>query len=341
MTQTCIFCTGNFSEDQHGKGWIQCSVCFRRAHEDCAGNSYLNECLPYVLYQFGAPVWKEITTIVLIGFICNLVITVIYFMVNWDIDNFVRIAYTQCIELFAAICFYKGLGTPHLALEVEKLRKILWPYNELGPEVLVRIQKKIKLFQKIRIILTVYSMLTSCFCIPLSGDNGEFTVFSYIQGDIVMPRIVYLAISIMMVFGKLYMTNAIISMNSLTLFTINDIASHMLLLRKKLQSISKQYGKKDENYYDESYQRNIQKILKKCIFQHAIIVKYAKILKEEIEDVLMIVTIMGVLCLAFLYLKAKMERGIRFIINVILTQVIVVLLTCSYCNSGQMLMDEV
>lgn len=34
----CIFCTGNFSADQRGEAWIQCSVCIRWAHEDCAGS---------------------------------------------------------------------------------------------------------------------------------------------------------------------------------------------------------------------------------------------------------------------------------------------------------------
>ncbi|XP_045480691.1 uncharacterized protein LOC123685140 [Harmonia axyridis] len=48
----------------------------------------------------------------------------------------------------------------------------------------------------------------------------------------------------------------------------------------------------------------------------------------------------GILCLAFLYIKAKMEHEIRFIVNCIVTQVISVIVTCSYCNSGQLLIDE-
>lgn len=35
---TCIFCTENFSDNQQGEVWVQCSICFRWAHEDCAGS---------------------------------------------------------------------------------------------------------------------------------------------------------------------------------------------------------------------------------------------------------------------------------------------------------------
>lgn len=31
----CLFCTGRFSDDQHGENWVQCVRCYRWAHEDC------------------------------------------------------------------------------------------------------------------------------------------------------------------------------------------------------------------------------------------------------------------------------------------------------------------
>ena len=33
----CLFCLGSFSSDQCGEKWIQCSRCYRWAHEECGG----------------------------------------------------------------------------------------------------------------------------------------------------------------------------------------------------------------------------------------------------------------------------------------------------------------
>ncbi|KAJ8869313.1 hypothetical protein PR048_030887 [Dryococelus australis] len=31
----CLFCGCVFSDDKHGEQWIQCTVCYRWAHEHC------------------------------------------------------------------------------------------------------------------------------------------------------------------------------------------------------------------------------------------------------------------------------------------------------------------
>ncbi|XP_045479806.1 uncharacterized protein LOC123684556 [Harmonia axyridis] len=201
-----------------------------------------------------------------------------------------------------------GLNTTDMSLKTAELNKILWPYDELGPEVLEQIKKKNKLLQTTRVIITVKILLIGVICVPLSGDNGELTVFSTIKGDMDMPIITYLALSIMTALVKLYLSYAIVCVNYLMLFVINDVTSHILLVRKKLELINELYGVEDENYYDESYQKYVNETLRNCIDQHNIILEYTKMLKVSTDDELPFVTLFGILCLASLYIKAKMNQ---------------------------------
>lgn len=160
-----------------------------------------------------------------------------------------------------------------MGYDIAELKKQLWPHDEVGPEVSEIIRKKNKRLQNTRVIMTVFSLLTVSMSIPLSGDYSEVTVIFFIKNYDEMPKMITLLFSTTMFFAKVYSMYAINNMNFLTLFTIDDIASQMLLLRKKLNSIRKLNDEKEENYYDESYQNYIDEILRSCISQHKVIIK--------------------------------------------------------------------
>ncbi|XP_045479800.1 uncharacterized protein LOC123684550 [Harmonia axyridis] len=243
--------------------------------------------------------------------------------------------------MIAAVSLFLSLN--HIAAvgyDIAELKKQLWPHDEVGPEVSEIIREKNKRLQNTRVIMTVFSLLAVGMSIPLSGDDSEFTVIFFIKNYDEMPKMITLLFSSTMFFAKLYSMYAINNMNFLTLFTIDDIASQMLLLRKKLNSIRKLNDEKEENYYDESYQNYIDEILRSCISQHKVIFKYAKMAKTRLDTALLVVTSTGILCLAFVYLQAKIGHGIRFLINCFMTQVVTVIITYTFCNSGQLLIDE-
>lgn len=150
---------------------------------------------------------------------------------------------------------------------IDFLKIDMWSYEEVGMEIFQCITENFKKLQKKRTIVTIIIMTSSLTCYPVDGDNRDFFVVAY-SIDHEKSLMIQLIIKLTIIIPTLYISYLGNCFIFSVVFVLDDLSSHLLMIREKIKSISRIYGEDDNLLYCDTYQKNVNVILTKCILEH-------------------------------------------------------------------------